>query len=164
MYAVLRAVGKPKMAMLIMVGGTVINLILNPIFILVFHLGIAGSALATLISHYLTSTFALCYFIGNKRVFRLRLRYFIPRIQLLKNIVLIGAAPFLFNVTSSLTNIIFNKSIAFYGGDSAIASMGIIHTISMLILMPVAGISQGAQAIISYNYGAKKFGRVKKQP
>lgn len=162
MYAVLRAVGNPKMAMIIMAGGAIINTILNPLFILVFHFGIAGSALATVVAHYLTAAFGFCYFIGNKSVLKLRLRSFIPHVNLLKSIILIGTAPFLFHVTSSLTHIIFNKTLALYGGDSAIAAMGIIHTVSMLIIMPVAGISQGAQAIISYNYGARKFDRVKR--
>ncbi len=159
---IIRSEGNPTMAMIIMVSGTVLNTALNPLFIFVLHLGIRGSALATVISQLITSVWMLTYFIGKNSALKFRMKYFILNIGISRQIVSIGMSAFIFQVISSVITIIFNQSLKVSGGDVAIAAMGIINSISMLILMPIFGVNQGAQPIIGYNYGAKNYDRVRK--
>jgi putative MATE family efflux protein len=161
MNNLIRAQGSPMTAMLTMLIGAVLNTILNPIFIFVFHFGIRGSALATVISQAVSAIWVQSYFFGNRSMLRIKRE----NIPLKKDIVLgifaIGVSPFLMQIAGSIITIMFNKSLKTYGGDIAIAALGIINSIAMLILMPVFGINQGAQPIIGFNYGAEKYARVK---
>ena len=159
---IIRSEGNPTMAMIIMVAGTVLNTALNPLFIFVFHMGIQGSALATVISQFITSIWMLSYFIGKNSALKFRVKNFILSFGITKQIITIGMSSFIFQVISSIIMIIFNKSLKVSGGDVAIAAMGIINSIAMLILMPIFGINQGAQPIIGYNFGAKNYDRVRR--
>ncbi|GAB6171104.1 MATE family efflux transporter [Paradesulfitobacterium aromaticivorans] len=157
----IRAEGNPKTAMLTMILGAVLNTILNPIFIFGLHLGIVGSALATVISQVVVSVWVLSYFLGSRAMLRLRVHNLRLDLAIVKGILAIGMSPFAMQLVASLITVLFNKSLAHYGGDLAIAAMGIINSIVMLIFMPVFGLNQGAQPIIGYNYGARKYNRVK---
>lgn len=159
---IIRSEGNPTMAMIIMVSSTVLNTILNPLFIFVLHLGIRGSALATVISQIVTSVWMLTYFIGKNSALKFRLKNLVLNFGITRQIVSIGMSSFIFQVISSVIMIIFNKSLKASGGDVAIAAMGIINSIAMLILMPIFGINQGAQPIIGYNFGAKNYVRVRR--
>jgi putative MATE family efflux protein len=159
---IIRSEGNPTMAMIIMVAGTVLNTALNPLFIFVLHMGIRGSALATVISQIITSIWMLTYFIGKNSALKFKIKYFVLNLDITRQILSIGMSAFIFQVISSVITIIFNQSLKASGGDVAIAAMGIINSIAMLILMPIFGVNQGAQPIIGYNYGAKKFDRVRK--
>jgi putative MATE family efflux protein len=159
---IIRSEGNPTMAMIIMVAGTVLNTALNPLFIFVLHLGIRGSALATVISQIITSIWMLTYFIGKNSSLKFKIRNFVLNFGITRQIVSIGMSAFIFQVISSVITIIFNQSLKVSGGDVAIAAMGIINSIAMLILMPIFGVNQGAQPIIGYNYGAKNYDRVRK--
>ncbi len=157
----IRAEGNPRTAMVTMIMAAVLNTILNPIFIFGLRIGVAGSALATVISQGIISIWVLSYFVGNKAVLRLRWRNFKLERKIIKPVLAIGISPFAMQLVASLVTILLNKSLALHGGDLAIAAMGIINSIAMLIFMPVFGINQGAQPIIGYNYGARKYARVK---
>ena len=157
----IRAEGNPKIAMYTMILGAVLNTILNPIFIFGLHLGIAGSALGTVISQFVTSVWVLYYFLGNRAMLKLRLRNLKLEWVFVKDILAIGISPFSMQLVGSFVTVFLNKSLASYGGDIPIAAMGIITSIAMLILMPIFGIGQGAQPILGYNYGARKYDRVK---
>jgi len=157
----IRAEGNPKIAMYTMILGAVLNTILNPIFIFGLHLGIAGSALATVISQFVTSVWVLYYFLGNRAMLKLRLRNLKLEWIFVKDILAIGISPFSMQLVGSFVTVFLNKSLASYGGDIPIAAMGIITSIAMLIFMPIFGIGQGAQPILGYNYGARKYDRVK---
>lgn len=157
----IRAEGNPKVAMFTMILGAVLNIILNPIFIFVFKLGVAGSALATVISQMVTSIWVLYYFLSDQSSLRLHLRNLKLDKSIVQEITAIGISPFSMQIVASLITVIMNKSLAFYGGDTAIAAMAVINGIMMMIFMPVFGLSQGAQPIIGYNYGAEKYQRVK---
>lgn len=159
---IIRSEGNPKMAMMTMLIGAVLNTIFNPIFIFGLHLGIKGSALATIVSQAVCSIWVLSYFMGRKSTLKLRAKNLSPNSNIIKQIFAIGMSPFLMQLGASAINIIFNKSLQNYGGDTAIAAFGIINSVTMLILMPIFGINQGCQPIIGYNYGAKNFDRVKK--
>ena len=160
MNAMIRGEGNPKMAMMTMVVGAGLNIILNPIFIMVLHWGVAGSAWATVISQLTSATWVLSYFISKKSLLRLHLK----KIRLHKDVVMtilsIGVSPFMMQIAASLINIIFNYQMSIYGGDLGIAMIGIGNSLLMMILMPIFGINQGMQPIIGFNYGARNYGRV----
>jgi putative MATE family efflux protein len=157
----IRAEGNPKIAMYTMILGAVLNTILNPIFIFGMHLGVAGSALATVISQFVTAVWVMYYFLGNRALLKLRLRNFRLEWMLVKDMLAIGLSPFSMQLVGSFVTVFLNKSLAIYGGDLSIAAMGIIISIVMLIFMPVFGIGQGSQPILGYNYGARNYDRVK---
>ena len=159
--SVIRAEGNPKMAMITMLISALLNIGLNPLFIFVFHMGIKGSALATVVSTSVASIWILIYFTGKKSLLKLHVKNLRLNIKIVTQIFSIGASMFLMQVTASIITILFNNSLKKYSGDVAIAAFGIINSITLLILMPVYGINQGAQPIIGYNYGAKNFHRVK---
>ncbi len=159
----IRAEGNPKMAMWTMLIGAVLNTVLDPIFIFVFGLGVKGAAIATVISMAVAAVWVLHYFLfSGKNIVKLHLENLGLEFKTVTAIFAIGMAPFAMQLSSSLVVSIFNRSLANYGGDVAIAAMGIINSIAMLILMPIFGINQGSQPIIGYNYGARSYDRVKK--
>jgi putative MATE family efflux protein len=158
--AIIRSEGNPKIAMNTMLIGAVLNTIFNPLFIFVFKFGIRGSALATIVSQSVCSIWVLFYFIKGNSVLKLRVKYFKIKANIVKQIFSIGMSPFLMQVTASIVTIFLNNGLSMYGGDNAIAAMGIINSVSMLILMPIFGINQGCQPIIGYNFGAKNHKRV----
>jgi putative MATE family efflux protein len=157
-----RAEGNPKIAMVTMMFSALVNLVLNPIFIFIFNLGIAGSALATLCSQFVVAVWLVSYFISENSVLKLKLKTIIPDMVILNQILAIGMASFLASLASSITLVLLNKKLYFYGGNNAVAALGIIQSLTMLVLLPVVGINQGMQPIVGYNYGARNFQRVKK--
>jgi putative MATE family efflux protein len=158
----IRSDGHPRTSMLTQIIGAVINIILDPVFIFVFDWGIAGAAWATIISQFVSFVWVMYYF--NSRWTRLRFRLRDMRLEaaLSFRIIAIGFAPFAMQVAIGLVNILLNRSLFVYGGDIAVTAMGIVYSILIIIFMPLQGINMGAQPIIGYNYGAKKYNRVKK--
>ncbi|MDI9412611.1 MAG: MATE family efflux transporter [Bacillota bacterium] len=159
----IRAQGNPKVAMATMLIGAITNTILDPIFIFGFGWGVKGAAFATVLSQMISAIWVIAFFLKGKGELKLNLRT-AYRIQwpVILQIISIGFAPFAMQLAASLQNLILNQSLGVYGGDMAISAMGIIFSINTLFLMPIFGINQGAQPIIGFNYGAKKFDRVKK--
>ncbi|MEL7565926.1 MAG: MATE family efflux transporter [Dehalobacterium sp.] len=157
----IRAEGNPRMAMMTMLIGAILNIILDPIFIFTFDWGIRGAALATIISQGISSAWVLYYFLGGKSLLKIRVHYFSLQASVVGQIFLIGSAPFAMQLAASILNAILNKSLVVYGGDVAVSAMGVVNSVAMLILMPIFGLNQGAQPIIGYNYGAGNFERVK---
>jgi putative MATE family efflux protein len=157
----IRAEGSPKIAMLTMIIGAILNTILNPLFIFVFHWGIKGSATATIISQAVSASWVLYYFMSGKSVLKLQKKNFKLNKHFVGRIMALGSAPFIMQIASSVLNVIMNKSLDIYGGDIAVTAMGVVMAIMNLMLMPIFGINQGVQPIIGYNYGAKKYDRVK---
>ncbi|KJR49123.1 hypothetical protein UF75_0420 [Desulfosporosinus sp. I2] len=157
----IRAEGNPKVAMYTMILGAVLNTILNPIFIFVLHLGVAGSALATVISQFITAVWVLSYFLGKRALLKLHVRNLKLKWAFVRDILAIGVSPFSMQIVGSVVTVLLNKALVNYGGDLSIAAMGVINSIAMLIFMPVFGIGQGAQPILGYNYGARRYDRVK---
>ena len=158
--AVIRAQGDPKIALATQVLSAVINAILNYYFVFQLGWGISGSAWATVIAQGFAAAWVLLHFTVGKGLLHLRFKYMIPRWRIINEIVKIGVAPFLLQVGASLVMVVLNLRIMLFGGETAVAAFGIINRVFMMVLMPVAGICQGAQPIIGYNYGARKFDRV----
>lgn len=156
----IRAEGNPKMAMLTIIIGAVLNTILDPIFIFLLGMGLQGAALATIISQAVSAAWVLSYFLYGGSLLKIRAENLKIRPYIAKQILVIGSAPFAMQIAASIMQVILNNSLAAYGGDVAISAMGIVGSIGMMVLMPIFGINQGAQPIIGYNYGAGNFGRV----
>lgn len=157
----IRADGNPKMAMMTMLIGAILNTILDPIFIFVFNMGVKGAAIATVISQIATTIWILRYFTGPDSILKLKKENFKLNKKLILSIFAIGVSPFSMQIAASVVQIIMNKSLTSYGNDYAVGAMTIIMSISMIFLMPIFGINQGSQPIIGFNYGAKKYTRVK---
>ena len=157
----IRAEGNPRIAMYTMLIGGILNCILNPTFIFVFHMGIKGSALATVVSNIVSATWVILHFVGGRSTLKLRVANFKVRWDITKSILAIGLAPFAMQLAASLVNVILNTSLENFGGDIAVSGMGIVSSIMTLFLMPLFGLNQGLQPIIGYNYGARKYDRVK---
>lgn len=157
----IRSEGKPKMAMFTMLIGALINMILDPIFIFVFNWGMRGAALATIISQAVSAIWVLAYFLGGKSLFKISKKHLKLKPVYIGSIVALGAAPFAMQIAASILNVIMNSNLLAYGGDVAISGMGIVNSIVTVMIMPIFGINQGVQPIIGYNYGAKRYDRVK---
>ncbi|HML36614.1 MAG TPA: MATE family efflux transporter [Bacillota bacterium] len=159
---IIRAEGKPVISMVTMLFSAGVNSILNPLFIFGFHWGVIGSAMATVTTQILISVYILYHFTVGRNNLRLYKKNFRVRFDLLEKIMSIGLSPFLLQVAASVVTFVFNSSLMKYGGDMAVAAMGVINRSAMMLLMPIFGINQGAQPIIGFNYGARKYDRVKK--
>ena len=157
----IRADGNPKIAMMSMFLGAGINIVLDPIFIFVLDMGMAGAALATVISQISASIWIISYFYGKRSRNKLRRANMRLKKTLVLTIFSLGVPPFALQLANSMLNIILNKSLISYGGDLAISAMGIVNSLQTLLIMPVIGINQGVLPIISFNYGARQFDRVK---
>ncbi len=157
----IRASGAPNKSMIVILIGVVLNLILDPIFIFYFDMGIRGAAIATVISMSVSALFAVKHFFGHKNVVRFKRYALRLRSEIVINIVSIGLAPFLMNSASCLVNVILNNQLVKYGGDLAVGAWGIINSYLMIIVTIVIGLSLGMQPIVGYNFGADKKKRMK---
>ena len=157
----IRSEGNPKIAMYTMLIGALINIILDPIFIFVFHWGMRGAAIATILSQLISAIWVFGYFLQGKSLLKIHSKNLKLKPAIVSGILAIGAAPFAMQLAASVQNFIMNTSLATYGGDIAISGMGVVNSIMTLMIMPIFGITQGVQPIIGYNYGANKYDRVK---
>lgn len=155
-----RADGKPSVAMYTMIIGAAFNIIFTPVFLYVFHWGMTGAALATIGGQTMTMIWVLVFFCSEKATVRISKKIFVVDIGLMKRILAMGTPPFVMQLINSVIMLIINKSLIVYGGDLAMSAMGITQSIQTIMIMPIVGISQGAQPIIGYNYGAGMFDRV----
>lgn len=154
--------GFAKVSMLTTVIGAVINIILDPVFIFVFDLGVQGAAIATILSQAVGALWILRFLTGSKTVLRLKKNNMKMDPKIIFPCLGLGVSTFVMLSTESLLSMSFTSSLSRYGGDIAVGAMTILTSVSMLCTMPMQGICQGAQPIISYNFGAKKTDRVKK--
>ena len=152
--------GFAKISMLTTVIGAFINIVLDPIFIFGLNMGVSGAALATVLSQAVSALWIMKFLTGKKSTLRLKL----SNMKLQKDIILpclgLGVSSFVMVSTESLLSISFTSSLSRYGGDAAVGAMTILTIINQLVTMPLSGLCQGGQPLISFNYGAKKFDRV----
>lgn len=156
------AQGFSKVSMFTVLIGAVTNIVLDPIFIFGFGWGVKGAALATILSQMISAVWVICFLTGKHTVLKIRLANLRPKARLLLPVLALGVSPFIMTSTESLLNICFNRSLQHYGGDLAVGAMTILSSIMQVLSLPLQGMSQGAQPIISYNYGAGNLQRVKK--
>ena len=153
--------GFAKTGMLTVMIGAVINIVLDPIFIFIFNMGVKGAALATVCGQLVSALWVLKFLFGKTSVLKIRKKYLVPKLNVILPVIALGVSPFIMQGTESLVIIIMNNQLSIYGGDLAIGAMTIMSSIMQIVMLPLMGLSQGAQPIISYNYGAKKMERIK---
>lgn len=154
--------GFAKTGMMTVMIGAVINIVLDPILIFGFGMGVKGAALATITAQFVSAIWVLFFLLGKKSVLKIRKNYIVPKLKVIGPVLLLGISPFIMQATESLVIISMNNNLAKYGGDLAIGAMTIMSSVMQIILLPMMGLTQGAQPIISFNYGADKLDRVRK--
>lgn len=156
------AQGNAKIAMVTVLIGAVCNIVLDPIFIFTMDMGVAGAALATIISQGVSCVWVVCYLFGKKVTLRLKMQYFRIKPSVVLPCIALGTATFIMQVSESVISVAFNSSLQKYGGDVAVGAMTILTSVMQFAMLPMQGIGQGAQPISSYNYGARNAERVRK--
>ncbi len=157
----IRAVGFPKNAMVIMLVPSLINIVLDPIFIKVLDMGMAGAAWATVISYMISTGYALYFFLKKKSGLHFAWHNLTPNVPIMKEMGALGFVTLARQGTISLLSIVLNHSLYHYGGAIYVSVFGLINRVMMFSLFPILGITQGIIPIAGFNYGAKAFGRVK---
>lgn len=160
--AFVTAEGFSKISMFTIIIGAIANIILDPVLIFGFGMGVKGAALATIISQFISAVFVLKFILSEKTVIKLKISHMRLEKKIIIPALALGLSPFVMQATESIIAVCFNSSLLKYGGDIAVASMTILTSVMSFSLLPLNGLTQGAQPIISYNYGARNPGRVKK--
>ncbi|MPQ44541.1 MATE family efflux transporter [Clostridium tarantellae] len=154
--------GFAKISMTTVLIGAVMNIVLDPILIFGFNMGVKGAALATVISQMVSAIWVLKFLFGKKSTLKIRKKYLMPELKVIFPILALGISPFIMQSTESLVLISLNNKLLQYGGALAVSAMTIMSSIMQIVMLPLQGLSQGGQPIISYNFGAKNIDRVKK--
>ncbi len=141
--------------------GAVLNLILDPVFIFVFHMGVKGAAAATVISQFISAAWVLRFLTGPKAIIKLSVKKMKPEKLIIKDITALGLSGFVMSITNGSVQIMCNATLQHYGGDLYVGVMTVINSVREIITMPVTGLTSGAQPVMSFNYGAKQYDRVK---
>lgn len=155
-----RAQGNPKNAMVSMLIGAGFNIVFDYIFIYQFHMGMKGAAFATIGGQLLSALWQFAFIFSSRSIIPLKIEHFKLKFEYIKMIVTTGLPIFFMQLSNSLLNVVLNGRVGHYGGDVAISTVGIITSVQTFVLMPITGLCQGQQPLISYNYGAGKFDRV----
>ncbi len=155
------AQGFSRTSMLTVMIGALTNIILDPILIFGFKMGVSGAAWATIVSQCLSMVWILRFLIGKKTTIRIKRHFLRIRPAILLPCLALGLSPFIMQATESLIAVCFNTSLQTYGGDIAVGAMTILTSVMQFAMLPMMGLSQGAQPIVSYNYGARNPDRVK---
>ena len=158
---IIRAEGNPRIAMVSIFISAGINIILDPILIFGFDMGVKGAAYATIFSQFVLFVWVLLHFRGKKSIVKLIIPNIYPDPYIIKHIVSIGFAPFAMNVAASIITAIMNTQFIKYGGDIAVGAMGIVNSTTMMMVMTIISINMAIQPIIGFNYGAGLYCRVK---
>lgn len=153
--------GFGKIGMITVTLGAVINILLDPLFIFVFHMGVRGAALATVIAQFGSAVWVLCFLFSDKPILRLRLKWEAPDWPVVRQIMTLGVSWFIMNFTNSVVQVVCNRQLQFYGGDLYVGVMTVLNSVRDVSTMGIQGIANGAQPVISFNYGAGKKERVK---
>lgn len=161
MNAFITAQGFAKIGMLSVLIGAVANIVLDPIFIFGLNMGVEGAALATVISQACSCIWVLSFLFGNKTVLKIKKKYLMPKANIILPSLALGLATFIMQASESVISVCFNSSLLKYGGDVAVGAMTILTSVMQFAMLPLQGVGQGAQPIISYNYGAKNAKRVR---
>ena len=162
MNAFISAQGFTRVSMLSVIIGAACNIVLDPIFIYGLGLGVRGAAIATVISQAASTVWILFFLFGKKTHLRLRVKNMIPTPRIVLPCLALGLATFVMQSSESVISVCFNSSLLGYGGDVAVGAMTILTSVMQFAMLPMQGVAQGAQPILSYNYGARQADRVKK--
>ena len=159
--AFITAQGYAKISMFTVLIGAVCNIVLDPLFIFAFNMGVRGAALATILSQAISAAWVLSFLLGKRTTLRLKTANMRLHAKLILPCIALGLSPFIMQATESVLNICFNTSLRTYGGDLAVGAMTILSSVMQFAMLPLQGLTQGAQPIVSYNFGARNSARVK---
>jgi len=162
MNSFITAQGFTKISMVSVMIGAVCNIILDPIFIFGLHMGVRGAALATILSQAVSCVWVVSFLCGKKTFLHIKLSNMRIDAKIILPCIALGMATFIMQSTESVISVCFNSSLLKYGGDIAVGAMTILTSVMQFAMLPMQGVAQGAQPILSYNYGAKNAARVKK--
>ena len=154
--------GQSRTAMMAVLIGAATNIILDPVFIFVFGMGVKGAAWATVISQILSAVWTVGFLISSRSSLTIKLRAMIPDFRIIGSVLALGISPFIMRATESLISIVLNSGLQKYGGDVYVGSLTIMQSVMQMYSAPLGGFTQGVQPVISYNFGAGNFDRVKK--
>ena len=157
----INAQGHAKVGMMTVCIGALVNIVLDPIFIFLLHLGIKGAAIATVIAQGVSAVWVFSFLRGKKATIRLKRQDMKLEGRVIKSICALGLASFIMNVTESAISAVFNASLRDFGGDLYVTVMTVITSVSSVLFMPLAGFSQGATPVLGYNFGAQAYDRLK---
>ena len=157
----INAQGFGRVGMMTVVLGALTNIILDPILILWFHMGVKGAALATIIAQGLSCVWVLRFLTGNQGILRLRRRHIRLERRRTTRIISLGLSGFFMNLTNSLVQVVCNATLLHWGGDLYVGVMTIINSVREVVVMPLQGLNNGSQPVTSFNYGAGKYARVR---
>ena len=157
----LNAQGFTRTGMMTVLIGAVCNILLDPLFIFVFGMGVRGAAIATVISQTVSAVWVIAFLLGKKNLIRVRRKYLRLQKDVSMRIMGLGVSTFIMNLTEAAISAVFNASLSRFGGDIYVTVMTVATSVSQLVFMPLSGFSQGAQPVTGYNYGAREYGRVK---
>lgn len=162
MNGFINAQGFGKIGMITVLAGAIVNIILDPIFIFVFKMGISGAALATIISQFISVVWVMSFLLGKRTLLKLTKKTLILKLKLVKEIVGLGLAGCLMTATGGIVQIACNTMLRDFGGDVYVGIMTVVNSIREVVVLPVNGISGAAQPVLGYNYGAREYQRIKK--
>ena len=162
MNTFITAQGFAKTGMLSVLIGAVVNIVLDPVFIFALNMGAAGAALATIISQACSCVWVLSFLFGKKTTLRIKKENLVLRPDIILPCLALGLSLFIMQASESIISVCFNSSLLKYGGDVAVGAMTILTSVMQFAMLPLQGLGQGAQPIMSYNYGARNAARVKK--
>lgn len=160
MNSFINSQGFAKIGMMSVLIGAVVNIILDPVFIFAFKLGVKGAALATIVSQFISAFWTLYFLTGNKTILKLKRKNMFLKKKYVTKIFSLGTAGFMMAITNSIVTIVCNATLQTYGGDLYIAIMAIINSIREVASLPGQGMANACQPVLGYNYGAKEFDRV----
>lgn len=162
MNAFITTQGFAKTSMLTIVIGAVLNIVLDPVFMFVFGMGVRGAALATVLSQAVSAVWVVAFLSGNRTILKLRQKDLKIYPSIMLPVLALGVSPFVMQATESVLFVSFNTSLLRYGGDIAVGAMTILSSIMQFMMLPLQGLTQGMQPIVSFNYGAQNPSRVKR--
>ncbi len=155
------AQGFPRMGMCTTLIGAALNLILDPVFIFVLHMGVAGAALATVLSQVVSAAWAVWFLIGKRAILRIKGKFLRIEWKLTREIISLGVSGFIMQATNCLVQVVCNATLKEYGGDLYVGIMTVINSVREILSLPVGGLTSGSQPVLGYNYGARQYGRVR---
>ena len=161
MNSYINAQGFARMGMVTTLIGAVLNIILDPLFIFTMGMGIRGAAIATVISQLASAIWTVRFLTSPKAILRIRVSCMRPCLKTIRDIAALGLSNFMMSITNSIVQVVCNSTLSLYGGDLYVGVMTVINSVREIVSMPVSGITNGSQPIISFNYGAEKYDRIK---
>lgn len=159
--AFITAQGFAKVGMKTVIIGAALNIVLDPVFIFAFGMGVKGAALATVISQAVSCAWVISFLCGSKTILRLKKENLLPGLRLMPPCIALGLSVFVMQASESVISMCFNTSLLRYGGDIAVGAMTILSSVMQFAMLPLQGVAQGAQPITSYNFGAGNSARVR---